>query len=115
MIELPTPPADTPYWTCRTQLSGTDFELYYAYNSRAESWTLTISAIGDGAEEPSPVLTGAKLFIGFDLLRRCKHPKRPLGRLYVYSVDQRFEHPKMNELGSRVNLLYVEPGESFSG
>jgi hypothetical protein len=111
MLQLETPPSGTPYQTQRMQLSGAPFEIYWAYNSRVDSWTISLSAIGDGAEEPTPVLSGAKLFIGHDLLRRCHHPKRPPGSLYVVSNDKGYQHPGKNDLGTRCSVLYVEPGD----
>jgi hypothetical protein len=111
MLQLDTPPSGTPYQTQRTLLSGVPFELYWAWNARTESWTISISAIGDAEDEPTPVLNGAKLFIGYDLLRRCRHTKRPPGSLYVISSDGTNQHPGKDDLGVRCAVIYVEPGE----
>jgi hypothetical protein len=114
VLLLAVPPSGVPYLTQRTLLSGVDFELTWAWNSRTDTWALNIAALGDGEQEnPTPVLTGAKVFIGFDLLRRCRHPKRPLGSLWAYSADGSYLHPGQNDLGTRVNIVYLEPGEGF--
>jgi hypothetical protein len=111
MLQLETPPLGTPYQKQRTLLSGVPFEVYWAFNTRTESWTISLSAIGDAEEEPTPVLNGAKLFIGYDLLRRCRHEKRPPGELYVISADGTRLHPGRDDLGVRCNVIYLEPGE----
>ncbi len=114
MIELTPPPAGTPYLKQRTLLSGSDYAISWAWNSRTEGWAISLAALGDGTDvdgEPTPVLTGAKLHIGFDLLRRCQHPLRPPGELWVYSTDGSHQHPGLSELGSRVHVIYAEPGE----
>lgn len=115
MLTLDALPLDTPYVSQRTQLSGIPFLVSWAFNARTDSWTISLAAMGDGSEAPTPVLSGAKVFIGYDLMRRCRHPLRPPGRLYAYSTDGGYEHPTMNELGSRVKVIYLEPGERLSG
>ena len=114
VTELIPPPAGVPYYKYRTLLTGSDYEVAWSYNSRTESWSISIGVIGDQtspAGEATPVLSGAKLHIGFDLLRRCRHPLRPPGELWVYSSDGSHKRPGMSDLGSRVHVIYAEPGD----
>ena len=109
---LTTPPTGVAYRKQRTSLSGVDYQLFWAYNTRSDSWTLSIDAIGNG-ENTTPVLTGAKLHIGYDLLRRCVHDQRPTGQIWVYSTDGTRQHPGQTDLGDRCRVLYLEEGESL--
>jgi hypothetical protein len=114
MQRIRVPSGANAYEVQRTQLTGSDFELRFAWNGRAESWTLDIGAIGDESQaEPTPILAGAKLFIGHDLLGRCNHPMRPLGSLRAYSNDGSAQHPGLTDFGVRCFLAYLEPGEAL--
>lgn len=111
MMLIPTPASGVPYQAQRTQLSGVDYEVTWAYNSRSDSWAISFAVIGE-TEDPTPVLNGAKLHMGHDLLGRCQHPNKPAGSVWVFSVDGSRTQPGLNDLGTRCHLLYLEPGES---
>ena len=110
MMLLIPPASGVPYQTQRTQLTGVDYEVSWAFNARSGSWAISFAVIGE-TEDPTPVLDGAKLHIGHDLLGRCQHPSRPAGSVWVYSVDGSQEQPGLDDLGSRCHVLYLEPGE----
>lgn len=111
VIPLPTELADS--FTQRTRLDGVDFTLRYSHNSRSDSWTLDLAAIGGRNRADVPILTGQKIFIGGDLLRYASHELRPPGKLLALSSDGSRRAPRMNELGTRVRLYYLAAGETF--
>jgi hypothetical protein len=113
VIKLQPPISGVPYQKQRTILDGKEFQIEWKYNERTDSWTISLDAIGDATqEEPTPVLTGAKVFIGYDILRRCRHEMRPGGKLFCMSSDNTRRHPGRDDLASgRCCLIYFDEGE----
>ena len=111
MLNIPTPARVAGDWTQRTSLGGVEYQLRYAHNSRTDTWTLDISAIGDSGVDA--VMTGKKIFIGNDLLRYCLHPRRPTGTLVALSADGSRTAPGKDDLGGRVKIFYLAAGERF--
>lgn len=114
MIVVPLPTEIAGSFTLRTRLGGTDYLLRFAHNVRSDSWTLDVTALGGTAEQLVPIVTGAKIFIGNDLLRHAiRHALTPPGRLLALSADGTRRAPTRDELGERVRLYYLDPGETF--
>lgn len=113
MITIPLPTDEADSFTQRTRLDGVDYTFRYSHNSRSDSWTLDIAAIGGPDQEPIPIVTGAKIFIGNDLLRYADHELKPPGVLLALSSDGTRRAPTQDELGTRVRLYYLTPGETF--
>lgn len=113
MLTIPLPIIDAASFTQRTQLEGVDYTLRYCHNSRSDSWTLDVAALGGNDQEPIPIVTGVKLFIGNDLLRYASSEIKPPGILLALSSDGSRIAPRKDELGSRVRLYYLEEGETF--
>lgn len=113
MLTIPLPTVEAASFTQRTQLEGVDYSLRYCHNSRTNSWTLDIAAIGGNDQEPVPIVTGVKLFIGNNLLRYASSELKPRGILLALSSDGSRKAPGKDELGSRVRLYYLEEGETF--
>jgi hypothetical protein len=113
MLTIPLPTEDEATFTQRTRLEGVDYTLRYAHNSRTDSWTLDIAAIGGNDQEPVPIVTGMKIFIGNDLLRYASHELKPPGTLLALSSDGSRIAPTFADLGTRVRLYYLAEGETF--
>lgn len=110
-IPLPTELADS--FVQRTRIEGVDYTLRYSHNSRTDSWTIDISALGGNDQQDIPIITGMKIFIGNDLLRYASHELSPPGTLLAISSDGTRKAPTLNELGPRVRLYYLAEGETF--
>jgi hypothetical protein len=110
MLTIPLPTEVAGSNTQRTRIDGIDYTLRYAHNSRSDSWTLDISAIG-GDQQDVPIITGRKIFIGDNLLSYASHELKPPGTLLALSLDGTRRAPGLNDLGTRVQLYYIEVGE----
>jgi len=113
MLTIPLPTDEAASFTQRTRLEGVDYTLRYSHNSRSDSWTIDLAAIGGNDQEPIPIVTGMKLFIGNNLLRYASHELTPPGVLLALSGDGSRRAPGANDLGTRVRLYYLAEGETF--
>lgn len=114
MIQLVTPPDGQPYASVRMVLTGSEFQLSWAYNTRTDSWTLSIYRAQPDDTDLTPVMVGALVCMGRDLLARCQHPQRPDGTIYVVSTDGVHDVDLDDLSGGRVRVLYFEPGEAIA-
>ena len=113
MLTIPMPPEGEAEFTQRTRMEGVDYSIHYLHNSRTDSWTLDLSAIGGNDQEQVPIITGKKLFIGDNLLKYASHELRPRGVLIALSSDGTRLAPTFAELGPRVRIYYFDEGETF--
>jgi hypothetical protein len=113
MISIPLPTDNAESFTQRTQLDGVDYTLRFSHNSRTDSWTLDLSAIGGKDQQDVPIVTGKKLFIGDNLLRYASGELAPPGVLFLLSSDGSRQAPTLADLGTRVSLYYLPLGESL--
>jgi Domain of unknown function (DUF6983) len=109
MIKLKAPDGTNPYVSMYTVLTGRTFELRWAHNDRSDSWTLSVGYLS--GTEVIPVLVGAKLVQGRDLLFRNRNPYKPEGTIYVVANDGSRERPRLTDFADRCSVLYLEPGE----
>lgn len=111
MLIVPLPPSQGGAFSQRTRLGERDYIIRYRHNSRVDSWTIDLEALQEGGV-PLPVMTGKKLFIGHDLLRRCESTERPPGSLVVMRFDGTRNVPNGTDLAI-CKLIYLEPGETL--
>jgi hypothetical protein len=111
MLFVPLPTVAGGVFSQRTRLGDQDYILRYRHNSRTDTWTIDLDAIGE-AGATTPVMTGKKLFPGHDLLRQCFEESKPPGRLLVLNYDPVDQIPSATNL-DRFRLVYLEPGETL--
>lgn len=111
MLNIPTPDTGVPFQTQRTALDGTAYLIRWAYCVRGGYWTIDIIAPEAGEISAENVLMGKVVTIGRDLLDGVNATRRPQGRLFAVSTDGGREKPGETDLGTRVSLVYLEPGE----
>jgi hypothetical protein len=87
-------------------LEAAKYTIKLSWNTRTEHWMLSLY---DTAA--NPVIEGAAVSCGVDLLRGSSVSTRPPGRLLAIPTDASIEHPGLKGLGSRVQLYYEEAGE----
>lgn len=95
-----------PYFTQKTRLDGRDYLLRFAYNERAERFSLTLLD-----ESEQPILRGLWLVANWPLLRRYRADTRiPPGELMVVDLTGDGSPPTLDELGEgkRCELTYFE-------
>jgi hypothetical protein len=92
-------PVDTPLFTVRTPLSGTDFVLRFDYAGRSDRWYF-----GLYDANVNPIWIGRKVVVMYDVLRQCALSGRPAGLLFFLGPDA----PGFSDLGRSVTLIYAD-------
>ncbi len=115
MLNIPPPPPGRPTKRQRTTLDGVPYIVRWAHNALTDSWTIDLTTVAPTEAEQVTILRGRKVFIGFDLLSGAPSDQRPAGALLAVSADGSVEAPGFDDLGRRVSLVYLEPGETLSG
>jgi hypothetical protein len=99
----------TARWTQTVDLSKVRYQLYFSWNTRMQSWSMSVMD-SDGAL----LLGGIRLVSGIDLLKNYKAsaPQLPAG---ILRILDRHDDPSTAELtrdnfGTRFVLTYTETG-----
>ena len=101
-LTLPLRTDGYPHYDFDVELDGRIYNLEMKWNERDSTWFMTMSD-----SEESPIVSGVRLVVDWDLLRTCVDARRPPGTLMA--VDSTGEgYPSLADLGSRVQLVYVE-------
>lgn len=98
--------AGVPYFTQKTRLDGRDYVLRFAYNQRAERFSLSIYD-----ESDAPLLLDLWLVSNWPLLRHYRSdPRLPPGELVAVDLTGDGSPATLDELGEgkRVELTYFE-------
>lgn len=96
----------TPAFTQRTLLDGRAYILDFRWNERESAWYLSLLD-----EHEDPILYGIKLVLNWPLLRRVVDPRRPPGSLMCVDPSGNDDSPGLQELGTRVELIYLDAEE----
>ena len=92
----------TAHYSQTTPLDGQNFVLHFDFNSRENSWYLSIH---DSDDVPIRGAVGRKVVTDYALLLRSFVDARPPGEVLVVSGTQ--GDPRLEDLGDGVQLLYV--------
>lgn len=108
LVQVPTlfgSQVDAHEYTETVELLGVKYELEFKFSERMGRWTLNVAA-PDG----TPMVTGAVVLLGVDLLAYCPPKLRPRGVLVAAWTDEETEAAEAGELdlGSRVKLYFYE-------
>jgi hypothetical protein len=93
-------------------LDGSTYLLDLSWSTRSESWYLDLylqTEVGD----PSPIVTGVRLSVGYPLLIGLPLSGRPPGQLFALDLNGAGP-PNRDDLGTRVKLYYFDV-ESLGG
>lgn len=103
------PTVSTPnVYVQRTALSGVDFILRFMYSTRECKWFFDL-ADANGVE----ILQGAKVVIGWPLLRLVTDTRRPAGEIFAIDLPAQGttittqKDPNAGDLNDRVKIAYV--------
>lgn len=103
-LVLPVDSIDEAY-TFRTQISDIELLFEVNWNSRDESWYISISDI-----EATPIISGVKVVSGPDLLGNVRdRTGLPEGFLVALDTSQAQSRAGRNDLGDRVKLVFMFP------
>ena len=106
MQEIPLP-SGSAFFRQRVPLEGVDFYLDFAWNGRAETWSIGIL----DADE-NPLVMGMTGVSNRPLLHRYKHkPGMPLGDLALLDPTDLIDAANFDQLGKEVTLVYIPSSE----
>ena len=110
MITIPLPIGQA-FFDQRVELGERSYVLNFAWNARAGYWALDLSD-ADGVE----LVTGIALVTNRLLLRRYKaDPRLPEGDLFMLDLTETIAAAGFDQLGTDVELLYLEPEDLADG
>ncbi len=98
--------ADLTHYDFETTLDGVAYVLELRWNVRDEAWYLDVR-LADGTD----VVVGVKVVLEWPLGTRSRHASRPPGQLVAFDTSGVRDEPKIDDLGSRVKLLYFDLAE----
>lgn len=94
--------SDILNYNFQTVLDGVQYDLYFFYNYREESWELSISQNGQQQ------LEGIRIVNGLDLLNCYKYnPNIPQGKLNCIDLTGKYSDPTQTNFGSTTLLQYT--------
>jgi hypothetical protein len=98
-----------PRWTQSVDLSGVRYQFYISWNTRMESWYLSILDTNEKL-----ILGGLRLVPGIDLIDkyRASAPKLPSGILSIMDkeIDPKTAELTRDNFGPRFVLTYTDLG-----
>jgi hypothetical protein len=98
---IPTSIEDSNYRQI-VSLSGVDYELFFAWNSRESRWYFSLS--NDGVR----LLSGIKVVINWPLIRPGQSLPMSPGMLIAIDATGAGVDPGLSDFGDRVTLMYVD-------
>lgn len=88
-------------------LDNTPYRFLFNWNTRGEYWTLSIAD-----RDETPLVSGIKLVMDFELLGTFPGHGLPPGELYVIDPSGELAKAGRNDFEDKVSLIYVEEDES---
>lgn len=82
-------------------LGGREYLFTFDWRALESKWYLDIST-----NEGEALISGIKLCLGVNLLRRSRDERIPLGLLFLVAAIGS-EDPGLDDLGTRVRLMYA--------
>jgi hypothetical protein len=95
--------SDAPHYDFSSTLEGKLLTLELRWNERSGAWFL---ALYD--DTGAAIFSGRRVVLGADLLGRSSDARLPPGTLIAYDTSGANHDAGRDDLGTRVQLLYVE-------
>jgi hypothetical protein len=107
LLQIPLP-VDSPSYTLRVTLDGTEYVIRIDYSQRQDRYVLSLYDLLS-----VPIFLGRKVVCGVPIGRQCVDFRAPPGPLIFCDPKGPTEPaPGFSELGRRVGLFYLEAGPS---
>jgi hypothetical protein len=94
---------DLRAYSFQVELEGALYLFALRWNARAASWFMDITDTSG-----APVIAGRRVVIDWPLLRTVVKENRPPGEILAVDTTNAGTDPGLDELGARVQLVYVE-------
>lgn len=107
MVQIPF--TEYPATTKEITLDEESYKFTFVWNTRGEFWTLSILSVND-----TPILSGVKLVLNYELVNVYRHLKIPQGLLYVYDPtnnQSKIQFSDFDTNGRNLKLVYIEEFE----
>jgi len=93
--------------TFDVDVGGKRYNMRFKYNSRNPNWSIDLSLAG------VRLLSGVAAVIGVELFQGDANPDVPRN-LFMVSVDSSTKDADFDELGVRVKMIEIEPGDDVN-
>ena len=90
------------------ELEGSTYRLRFRWHERTKAWHLDLADVDGG-----PIAEGLRLVLLQPLLGGLHHDARPPGDFLCDDATGLDKDPGYEDLGTRVQLLYVEAGTTL--
>ena len=97
------------YYEFEIELDGVEFKLVFRFNSRDDSWYMSILD-----SEDAVLRAGIRVVRKWDLLRLWAEATRPDGEIMSVDQGEISAPPSLNQLGAEVVLTYLDAAELAS-
>jgi hypothetical protein len=94
---------DLPSHTVKVTLDGRKYGLAFRWSERESAWYMSISL-----EDATPIASGIKVVLGMYLNARLAREDAPPGLFMAYDTSGEDQEAGETDLGSRVELLYID-------
>lgn len=101
-LQLPFDSEDTHY-EFKTTLQGAVYTFEVRWNTREQAWYTTIKT-----EDEEIIVADCKIVADWFLFLRSRDARLPPGLFATYDTSGRGQNPGINDLGTRVQVVYVE-------
>jgi hypothetical protein len=95
-----------PFQSLRTTLDGVTYGLELRWNRRGSLWLCDLYSAGGAA-----LVHGRPVLIGEMLFRSYHHLAVPPGEVIAFDTELRDEDPTLEDLGTRIELVYLDRAE----
>jgi len=102
MVTIPIPES-VDAASLSVDLDGVTYRLGFRWNARASAWFMSLAT-----EDETPIASGIKVVADWPLLRGVRGGLRPPGELLAVDTSGQQTDPGRDDLGRRVELVYVE-------
>lgn len=104
MATVSLPISNDPWSELQVKLDGVGYTIELRWNTRASAWFMELRDTDDNV-----LVTGRKITVDWPLINlRDNNPLLPPGQLYAYDTSGQSLDPTLDDLGTRVVLLYLE-------
>lgn len=104
-IVIPLPQA-VPHFDLTVTLDGVAFTIEFRWNQRALAWFVLLYTA-----ERELIFGSRKLVTDWSLWRQSRDARRPAGNLIAVDTTNANADAGLNDLGTRVQVLYFAAGE----
>lgn len=105
-LTIPLTPEGSDHFAFTAELDGVTYGFEFLWGYRDSKWYFSVNDA-----EGEPIVSHRKAVVSFPLLARFKREDLPPGALLLQDTAGGSEDPALDDLGTRVQLLYYTAAE----